>query len=157
MQRFIVALFCVLIVLVLMAGCAHKPTNYVVIRVTDNTLFGSPAEKLEAYLSNSYTTSAGMCDGMRTTFMRLKGNEVIGIQRMTVIAPPSNRMYYSVKRNSGKEEFFIKTADGGGKVVVEQKASPMEWSMPLMQESPNYFIYHFYGNEKHNDCSESKQ
>jgi len=157
MRRFVTTLFGVLIVLILMIGCAHKPTNYVVVHVTDNSLFSSPAEKLEAYISNSYMTGAGMCDGMRTAVVYLKGNESIGIEEMRMVSPVSNTTYYWVKRVSGKQEFFTKTTDDSGRVVVEQKDTAMEWSMPLMQKSPNYFTYHYYGKNRPNDCSESKQ
>jgi hypothetical protein len=136
--------------------CGAETKTYTV-RVTDNTVFSDPADKLEAYLSNSYLTGAGMCDGMQTAVVYLKGNESIGIEEMRMISPVSNTTYYWVKRVSGKQEFFTKTTDAGGKVVVQLKENAMEWSIPLMQQSPNYFLYHFYGKEKPNDCSQSKQ
>ena len=161
MVRFFATIFFVILVAAVLANCSLQPkaqteTKTYAVRVTDETVFASPAEKLATYEQNVYMVSAGMCDTMRTSIVRFKGNDVIGIEEMTMVAPVSGKIYYSVKRVSGKKEFFIKT-NVNGKVIVEQKPNAMEWSVSLMQESPNYFLYHFFGKEQPNDCSESKQ
>ena len=112
-----------------------------------------PVKVLSDYEKEGKLISVGMCDSSHTFLSRFAGKSY---KEMVRIDPVSQNRYFVVRRNDGTEEFFIEQL-GNKERIVEQKPTAMSWSMELMQESHNYFVYHFFKDDpsKQSDCSES--
>lgn len=96
-------------------------------------------------------SQGGMCDGMRTALIvhRSKNgrmaHEFIGFSGTRyIVVQDTDEVTYA------KEYYFTKKYDD-----VVKNDTPMDWGVPLTQDGPNFFWYHFFP-DRPNDCGLSQ-
>lgn len=130
-----------------------KKLFFLVLFCFSRVVAADPAAKalLDEKMIGMEFSQGGICDEMRTTlavyhskdgrvakeFIGFSGTRYVFIQEAGDAA-------------SAKQYLFTKKDDD-----VVQHDSPMEWSVPIMRDGPNFFRYHFFP-DRPNDCGLSQ-
>ncbi len=102
-------------------------------------------QALKEKMVDMEVSQMGMCDGLRTTLVvhRSKegkvAHEFIGFSGTRYIV-------FQESVNATEKLYFTRRGED-----VSQNVRPMDWGVPMLQDGPNFFSYHFFP-DKQNDC-----
>ena len=114
--------------------------------------------KLTELMTGMEVSQVGMCDGLRTTLVVYRSNdgriahEFIGFSGVRYLV-----VQEAGDAKTAKKHYFTKQVSGQlVDIQVVLNTTAMDWGVPLAQDGPNFFFFHFFPGDRTSDCELSQ-